>query len=190
VLAADTGLPLAKTCALSLFVFAGGSQLAAVTLAGAGNPVAGVVTGLLLNTRLVAFGILAAPLVSQSRWRRLVGAQLVVDEPVMLAAEHEDPVDARAMFWFTGVLLFACWNLVTVLGAVAGDVLGDTRRIGLDGAFPAVFVALLAPRVREPAARRVAIGGACIALAATPLLPAGIPVLLAPLAVVLAGRLR
>lgn len=190
VLAAENGLSVAKASALSLLVFAGGSQFAAVGLAGAGNQVAGVVTGLLLNSRLAAFGILAAPLVSGSWWRRLVGSQLVVDEPVVLALEHDDRETARWMFWFSGGLLFVCWNVVTIAGAAVGDVVGDPETIGLDGAFPAVFVALLAPRLRDVPARRVAIGGGLIALGLTPLLPAGIPVLLASLAVLLAGRGR
>jgi predicted branched-subunit amino acid permease len=188
VLAAENGLSVAKAAGLSLLVFAGGSQFAAVGLAGAGNQVAGVVTGLLLNSRLAAFGVLAAPLVSGPWWKRVVGSQLVVDEPVVLALEHDDRETSRATFWFAGCLLFVCWNIVTVVGAAAGDVLGDPERIGLDGAFPAVFVALLAPRLKDPAARRVAIGGAAIALALTPLLPAGVPVLLAAAAVLLAGR--
>jgi predicted branched-subunit amino acid permease len=188
VLAAENGLSVAKASALSLLVFAGGSQFAAVGLAGAGNQVAGVVTGLLLNSRLAAFGILAAPLVSGSWWRRLAGSQLVVDEPVVLALEHEDHATARWMFWFSGGLLFVCWNVVTIIGAAVGDVLGDPETIGLDGAFPAVFVALLAPRLRAVPARRVAVGGGLIALGLTPLLPAGVPVLLASLAVLLAGR--
>ena len=159
-----------------------------MSLAAAGNPAAGVATGLLLNTRLLAFGVLAAPLVRGSRWRRAVGSHLVVDEPVVLALEHEDRALARASFWFAGVLLYVCWNAVTVIGAIAGDVIGDPRRIGLDGAFPAVFVALLAPRMRDRGGRRVALGGAAIAVALTPLLPAGLPVLLAGGAVVLAPR--
>lgn len=188
MLAAENGLSVAKASALSLLVFAGGSQFAAVGLAGAGNQLAGVVTGLLLNTRLAAFSVLAAPLVSGPWWRKAFGAQLIVDEPVVLALEHDDREQSRAAFWFAGVVLFVFWNLVTIIGAAAGDVLGDPARIGLDGAFPAVFVALLAPRLRDPANRRAAIGGAVIALGLTPLLPAGIPVLLAAFAVLLAGR--
>jgi predicted branched-subunit amino acid permease len=190
VLAADAGLSLAKTCALSLLVFAGGSQFAAVSLAAAGNPAAGVASGLLLNTRLLPFGILAAPLLGGPRWRRALGSQLVVDEPVVLALEHQERAASRSAFWFSAVLLYACWNVVTVVGALGGDVIGDTRRIGLDGAFPAVFVALLAPRMQDRSARGVALGGAAIAVALTPLLPAGVPVLVAGLAVVLGGRGR
>jgi predicted branched-subunit amino acid permease len=188
VLAAENGLSVVKASALSVLVFAGGSQFAAVGLAGDGNQVAGVVTGLLLNSRLAAFGVLAAPLVAGPWWRKAVGAQLVTDEATSLATEHADRDRSRAVFWFTGVLLFVCWNAVTIVGAVGGDVLGDPERIGLDAAFPAVFVALLAPRLRDPASRRVAIGGALVALGLTPLLPAGVPVLLAALAVLLAGR--
>lgn len=188
MLAAENGLSVVKASALSMLVFAGGSQFAAVGLAGAGSQAAGVVTGLLLNSRLAAFSVLAAPLVAGPWWKRALGSQLVVDEPVVLALEHDDRRRARAAFWFSGVLLFVCWNVVTVLGAAVGDALGDPAAIGLDGAFPAVFVALLAPRLREHAPRRVAIGGAVIAVALTPLLPAGLPVLLAATAVLLAGR--
>lgn len=188
MLAAENGLSVAKASALSLLVFAGGSQFAAVGLAGAGNQVAGVVTGLLLNSRLAAFGVLAAPLVSGPWWKKALGAQLVVDEPVVLALEHQDRELARYTFWLSGILLFVCWNAVTIVGAAVGDVLGDPERIGLDAAFPAVFIALLAPRLRDPGSRRAAIGGAAIAIALTPLLPVGAPVLLASLAVVLAGR--
>jgi predicted branched-subunit amino acid permease len=190
VLAAENGLSVLKASALSLLVFAGGSQFAAVGLAGAGNQTAGVVAGLLLNTRLAAFGVLAAPLVAGPWWRRLLGAQLVTDEATSLALEHEDRDLSRFTFWFSGVLLFVAWNLVTVIGATVGDVLGDPERIGLDAAFPAVFVALLAPRLRDPASRRAALGGAAIAIALTPLAPAGVPVLAGALAVVLGAKPR
>jgi len=186
VVAAEQGLSVVEASALSLLVFAGGSQFAAVGLAG--NPVAGVVAGLLLNTRLAAFGVLAAPFLGGTGWRRFAGSHLVVDETVALALEHEDREEARATFFFTGILLFVCWNVVTVVGAAVGDVLGDPTTIGLDGAFPAVFVALLAPRLVRADARRAAAGGAAIALALTPLVPAGIPVLAASAAVLLAGR--
>ena len=130
--------------------------------------------------------MLAAPLVAGPWWKKVLGSQLVVDEPVVLALEHEDRAAARATFWFSGILLFVCWNIVTIAGAAIGDVLGDPETVGLDGAFPAVFVALLAPRLRDRSSRRVALGGAVIALALIPVLPAGLPVLLAAGAVVLA----
>src|SRR5205085_1344074 len=118
VLAAENGLSVLKASALSVLVFAGGSQFAAVGLAGDGNQVAGVVTGLLLNSRLAAFGVLAAPLVTGPWWRKAIGAQLVTDEATSLATEHADRDRARSVFWFSGVLLFVCWNAVTIVGAV------------------------------------------------------------------------
>jgi predicted branched-subunit amino acid permease len=188
VLAAESGLSVLKASAMSILVFSGGSQFAAVGLAGAGNEAAGVVTGLLLASRLAAFSVLAAPLVAGPWWQRAAGAQLVVDEPIALAMEHADRDRARFAFWFTGVLLFVGWNVVTVVGAAVGDVLGDPARIGLDGAFPAVFVALLAPRLRVRPDRRAAIAGAAIAVALTPLVPPGVPVLVAAAAVFAGGR--
>jgi predicted branched-subunit amino acid permease len=189
VLAAEQGLPIAKAAALSLLVFSGGSQFAAVGLV-AENEVTAVVAGLLLASRLTAFGVLAAPFVAGPWWRRAVGSHLIVDETVLLALEHDDPARARYAFWFCGLVLFTSWNAVTVIGAAVGDVLGDPTTIGLDGAFPAVFVALLAPRLRDAGARRVALTGAAIAIALTPFVPAGVPVLAATAAVAVGRRAR
>jgi predicted branched-subunit amino acid permease len=190
VLAAQSGLSIVKTSALSLLVFSGGSQLAAVGIAAHGTDAAAVVTGLLLASRLAAFSVVATPYVDGPWWRRAFGTQLIVDEPVVLAAEHRDLQRARYAFWFTGIALFVSWNLVTILGAAVGDVLGDPERLGLDSAFTAVFVALLAPRLRDATERRVAVVGAAIALALTPFAPAGVPVLAASAAVLAGGRGR
>lgn len=190
VLAADTGLSVAKASALSLLVFAGGSQLAAVSIAGDGSEWAGVTSGLLLNLRLLAFGLLAAPIVAGSWWRRATGAHLVVDETVALAVAEREPARRRQMFWLCAVLLYVSWNAVTLAGVVVGDALGDPRTIGLDAAFPAVFAALLAPRLREPAARRSACAGAAIALLLVPLAPPGVPVVAAAAGVLAGGRSR
>lgn len=187
VLAAERGLSIAKAAAMSLLVFSGGSQFAAVSLAD-GSEVTAVVAALLLASRLSAFGVLAAPMIAGPRWRQLVGAQLVVDETVLLALEHDEPAVRRAAFWTTGVVLFVSWNVVTVVGAGVGDALGDPAALGIDGAFPAVFVALLAPRLRGPGPRRVALAAVLIAIVLTPLAPAGVPVIAAAAAVIVAGR--
>jgi 4-azaleucine resistance transporter AzlC len=175
--------------AMSLLVFAGGAQIAAVSvvLAG-GSPVAAVVAGLVLNTRLLPYGFAVADL-SGDRWpARLIGAHLTVDESVAFAAGQAEPARRRAAFWTCGIALFGGWNLAVAAGALAGTALGSTSSFGLDAAFPAVLLALVLPSLADRGVRRAALLGAVVAVAATPFLPAGVPVLLALAGLVLLGR--
>jgi predicted branched-subunit amino acid permease len=108
----------------------------------------------------------------------------VIDESTAMARAQPDAATARHAFLATGISIFICWNLGTLLGAVAGSSLGDPRRLGLDAMFPAAFLALLAPQLRAPGARVAALAGALIALALVPLTPAGVPILAASLGVI------
>ncbi|WP_051309480.1 AzlC family ABC transporter permease [Thermocrispum agreste] len=192
VLAADTlvgvsfgaitvsaGLPFWLPMVLSVVVFAGAAQFIFVGMvASGGNPVAAVLAGLLVNARHLPFGFAVADTLGTG-WRRLVGAHLIIDESVAFALAQPSPDQRKRAFWVTGVSLFVCWNLGVVAGAAAGTAITDTDALGLDAAFPAVLLALVLPSLRDRHARRAAIAGAVVALATTPFLPAGLPVLLA-----------
>jgi predicted branched-subunit amino acid permease len=176
---------------LSVVVFAGGAQFAAVgvVLAG-GSAVAGVVAGLVLNARLLPFGFAVADVLG-SRWRtRLLGAHLTTDESVAFAIRHDEPAARRSAFWVCAVALFGCWNLAVVAGASAGRLVADTDAFGLDAAFPAVLVALVVPSLSSPRTRLAAVVGAVLAVATTPFLPPGLPVLVALLGLATAVRRR
>jgi predicted branched-subunit amino acid permease len=189
VLAVAAGLsPLVATLS-SVLVLAGGSQFAFVgVLAAGGNPVAGAVSGLLLNVRYLAFGFAVAPRLPRSSLpRRLADSYLVVDESVALAlgGPHRD---AARRFRITGVTVVIAWVAATALGAYGGQLLGDPERFGLDAAFPAGFLALLAPWLRRRSGQVAALVGTTLALALTPIAPPGVPVLAAALAAVVALR--
>ncbi|MGJ5754069.1 4-azaleucine resistance transporter AzlC [Streptomyces puniciscabiei] len=175
------GLPVWVPVLMSLVVYAGSAQFSAVgVLLAGGGPIAAAATGLLLNTRTAAFGLAVAEIIGTGRAARFLGAHLVTDETVAFALAQSDPARQRRAFWISGLGLFAVWNTGVLGGALAGDALGDTARYGLDAAFPAVLVALVLPQLRGDATvRRCALLGAVIALAATPAVPAGVPVLLA-----------
>lgn len=174
------GLPLWVPIAMSLLVFAGSAQFSAVgILLAGGGPVSAVATGLLLNTRTAAFGLAIADALGRSWPARLVGAHLVTDETAAFALSQRSPEARKAAFWISGVALFAVWNAGVLMGALAGTALGDPARLGLDAAYPAVLLALVLPALRKDrAGARAATAGAAVALATTPLFPAGIPVLL------------
>jgi predicted branched-subunit amino acid permease len=82
----------------------------------------------------------------------------------------------------TGATLYVLWNLTTFLGALGASALGDPASWGLDAAGPAVFLALLAPMLRGRRERLTAGMALLLGLACLPLLPAGVPVLVAALA--------
>ncbi|MFG3291287.1 AzlC family ABC transporter permease [Streptomyces sp. NPDC048179] len=184
------GLPVWVPVLMSLVVYAGSAQFSAVgVLLAGGGPLAAAATGLLLNTRTAAFGLAVADLLGPGRATRLLGAHLVTDETVAFALAQPDPARRRAAFWISGLGLFAAWNTGVAAGALAGSALGDTDRYGLDAAFPAVLVALVLPVLRSaPGVRRAALLGAAIALAVTPAVPAGVPVLLSLCALVVVRR--
>ncbi|MFI6843826.1 AzlC family ABC transporter permease [Kitasatospora sp. NBC_00085] len=183
------GLPPWVPIAMSVLVFAGGSQFAAVgVVLSGGGALAAVATGLVLNARLLPFGFTVAGVLDGPWWRRLLGAQLLTDESVAFALLQPDRRRRRAAFWLCGVALFVVWNAAVVLGAAAGGLIGDTDALGLDAAFPAVLLALVLPSLTDPRTRAAALAGAAVAVAATPFLPAGLPVLLALLGLVFAGR--
>lgn len=187
VLSVAAGLSVAKTCALSLLMFTGASQFAVVgVLGGGGLAGAAAVNALLVGARNLAYGFAAAPLLAAGRGRRALEAQLVIDETVAMARAQSDSDDARYAFRATGLAIYVLWNLGTLVGALASGGL-DPSRLGLDAMFPAAFLALLAPQLRQPGAARLAVAGAAVALLTLPFTPAGIPVIAAALTVVLAA---
>jgi predicted branched-subunit amino acid permease len=195
-LGTSAGLSVVQTCALSVLMFSGGSQFALIgVLGGGGNAVSGSASAMLLGARNALYGARLAPVLGLRGLRRAIGAQVVVDEStaVALRYEPEGAMAARLGFWATGLAIFVLWNLSTLVGAVLGNQLGDPRDFGLDAAAPAAFLALLAPRLRGRSPWLTALAGAAVAVAVVPVVPAGVPVLLAalvPVVAVLAGRSR
>jgi predicted branched-subunit amino acid permease len=193
--AASAGLSALQAVVLSLSMFTGASQFALVGVIGAGGSgVAAVAGALLLGTRNTVYGVRLLPLLApRGLLRRLGLAHWVIDETTALAVSAPDRGTARLAFLAGGATIFTLWNATTLIGAVGAAALGTTARAALDAVVPAAFLALLWPRLRSPwpeaaAQRRVALGGAVVALLLTPVVPAGVQVVAAVVAVALAGR--
>jgi predicted branched-subunit amino acid permease len=182
--AVAAGLDVAQACALSLVAFSGASQFALIgVVAGGGNLIAGAAGAVLLGGRNALYGLRLAETLGVRGWRRLATAHVVIDETTAVATAQRGPRAARAGFWATAISIFTVWNLTTLLGALGASRLGDPDTYGLDVVGPAAFLALLWPRLRQGAAeRRVAVLAVFVAVGATPLLPPGIPVMLAAVA--------
>lgn len=178
--AVASGLSVAQTCVLSLVMFTGASQFAlAGVLAAGGSPVAASATAMLLGSRNTLYGLRLAPLLAWRGVRRLGAAQLLIDESTAMSVNRPSRDLARAGFLATGFSVFVLWNAFTLVGALAGEALGDPRTYGLDAAVGAAFLALLWPRLSDPRNRVVALLAVAVALGLVPVTAAGVPVLAA-----------
>ncbi|MEU0393461.1 AzlC family ABC transporter permease [Streptomyces sp. NPDC006208] len=183
VTSAGSGLTLLQTCALSLLVFTGASQFALVgALAAGGNPLTAAAGAFFLGVRNSFYGLRLSQLLALPRFVRPFAAHWVIDETTAVALAQPTRRSARLGFTVTGLTLYVLWNLTTLLGALGAEALGDTDAWGLDAAGPAVFLALLAPMLRTATERAVAALAVLLGLGFLPVLPAGVPVLVAALA--------
>jgi 4-azaleucine resistance transporter AzlC len=176
VLARTAGMGWTAPLVMSLTTFAGSAQFAVVSvLDNGGSAAAAVAAALMLNARYAPIGISIASAFGGPVAKRLVQSQLIVDESWAMTIRRQGGFDL-AVFLGAGVLLYACWIAGTVAGLALGDVVGDPNRLGIDAAFPALFLALLVPQLRGRRELTAALLGAGVALVLVPFTPAGIPV--------------
>lgn len=179
VLARASGIGSVEAIVMSATTFAGSAQFAAASILGAaGGVVSAIVTATLLNARYAPISVSVAPVFVGGRLRRLFESQLIVDESWAMSRRTDGRYDRRLLVG-AGLVLYLCWVGGTVIGALAGDALGDPASLGLDAAFPALFLAILVPQVRSRRALAAAVLGGTIALALVPVAPAGVPIVAA-----------
>ena len=188
VLSRSAGFDPLAAVVMSATTFAGSSQFATVSVLDAGGTAAAAIgAAVLLNVRYGPIGLSAARALAGGRLRRLIEAQLVVDEAWALAARGGGRFD-RGVLLGAGLLLYLAWVGGSAVGVVAGNALGDPEALGLDAAFPALFLALLVRQLRSARAVAAALAGAGIAIALVPLAPAGVPIIAATAACLLGLR--
>ncbi|HSN06568.1 MAG TPA: AzlC family ABC transporter permease [Candidatus Angelobacter sp.] len=188
------GLTVLQTQVLSALMFTGGSQFALVgVLAVGGGALSAVATSVMLGFRNAFYGLAMAPVLRVHGLRRVVAAQLTIDESTAMAVgrsvEHDGGRASRLAFWATGLSVFVFWNLATLAGSLGASALGDPKVWGLDAAIPAGFIALVWPRLRDRRSWTIGISAAAMALVLTPFLRPGVPVLLSAVVAVVAGVL-
>jgi predicted branched-subunit amino acid permease len=190
VLAREAGFSALGAIVMSAIVFGASAQFAAVSIvAGGGGIGAAIAAAALMNSRFLPMGAAIAPSLPGRALRRAAQGQAVVDPSWAMANRGGGRFDRHFLFGATAVQ-YATWIGGTIAGALAGTGLGDPRALGLDAVFPAFFLALLAPELRDARARGAALGGAVLALALVPLTPPGVPVLAAAAAALIGVRRR
>ena len=178
--AVANGFSVLQTCLLSLLTFSGASQFAVIGVLGAGgSALSGIATASLLGIRNGVYGVIMAPRLKVKGFKRVVAAQITIDEStaVALGQEVRGEKAMRQGFWLTGFGVFLFWNLFTLAGALGAQAMGDIRAWGLDSAVPAAFLGLVWPRLKTNRDRVLAVGCMIFALVMTPILPAGLPII-------------
>lgn len=189
-LSVAAGLDIWQTVVLSSVMFTGGSQFALVGVLASGGLAAGpaaIASAALLGSRNALYAIRMSPVIGGGWLRRIAAGWITIDESTAVATAQPTPPLQRLGFWVTGIAVFVGWNAMTVLGAILGNQLGDVRQYGLDAAAAAAFLGLLWPRLRALQPVAVAVGAAVVAMALTPHVAAGLPVLAAALVAVVVG---
>ena len=182
VLAVSGGASVAQACAMSLLVFTGASQMSAVSVLASGGTLASAFGGaVLLSGRNAVYGLAMSPVLKTGTLpSRLLGAQWVIDETTALVSAETDPASRRTAFWISGVILYASWNIGTLIGALVGTSINPSD-FGLDAAFPVMFTAMIAPHLRTTNGRKAALVGAIAAVVLAPFMPIGLPILVSAL---------
>ena len=165
--------------AMSLLVFTGASQFSAISVIAAGGTTTAALGGaLLLAARNAVYGLSMSRVLTGSLFQRLLAAQLVIDESTAMSLAQPTVARRRDAFWITGISVFVFWNIGTVIGALLGSAI-NPQVWGLDAAFPAGFVAMVAPHLRTRRGLLAGLTGAVVCLALIPVAPVGVPILAA-----------
>lgn len=182
------GFSILQTCILSLLLFSGASQFAVVGIMGAGGAaISAIATATLLGFRNTLYGLQMAPILKVSGIKRVLAAQITIDESTAVATLQENDADRRRGFYITGVGVYIFWNLFTFLGSLGASAIGDPAVWGLDAAVPAAFCGLIWPRLKNKTHFIVSAVAITWALALTPISPAGIPIITTVLLAVIFG---
>lgn len=186
----SAGFSVLQTCLISLIMFSGGSQFALVgVIGGGGSAISAIATAGLLGVRNMLYGLRMAPLVKAKGFKRLVAAQVTIDESTGVALSQEK-LGEKAMlqgFWLTGIGVYIFWNLFTLAGAIGAKAIGNPAAWGLDAAVPAAFLGLLWPRLESKTDRLVAVSAIALSLALSPFVAAGLPIIATTLLALIFG---
>lgn len=182
------GFSILQTCLLSLLLFSGASQFAVVGIMGAGGAaISAIATATLLGFRNALYGLQMAPILKVNGIRRILSAQITIDESTAVATLQENDSDKRRGFYITGIGVYIFWNIFTYLGALGASTIGDPAVWGLDAAVPAAFCGLVWPRLKSKKQFIISASAIAIALLLTPISPAGVPIITTVLLAVIFG---
>ncbi|MEY3454210.1 MAG: hypothetical protein RLZZ147_335 [Actinomycetota bacterium] len=182
------GFSILQTCLLSLLLFSGASQFAVVGIMGAGgSAISAIATATLLGFRNALYGLQLAPILKVTGLKRIISAQITIDESTAVSTMQENNDDKVRGFYLTGIGVYVFWNLFTYLGALGASAIGDPAVWGLDAAVPAAFCGLVWPRLKDKKQFLISALAIFMALSLTPISAAGIPIIATVLLAIIFG---
>ena len=185
-LAITAGFDIWQTIALSALMFSGGSQFAFIAV-GLTDLTTAITSAWLVGVRNGFYAISMAQLLQVRGFKRVVAAQLTIDESAAVATAQDSEDKKKLGFWLTGLAVFVLWNLATVGGALLGGLIGNPETFGLDAAAAAALFALVWPRLKSSVGATVGLVAALASVLLSLALPSGPPVLLGALVAVAIG---
>ena len=189
--AVAAGFTVLQASLLSLLTFTGASQFAVIGVLGAGGTaLTGIATASLLGFRNAIYSMIAKPILKVHGVKKIIATQITIDESIAVSTAEEvrGPEAMKHGFWLTGIGVFVFWNLFTLAGALGAQAIGDPAAWGLDAAVPAAFLGLVWPRLKSNDDYVLAISAAALALALTPIVAAGLPIIATALLAVVFAR--
>jgi predicted branched-subunit amino acid permease len=172
------GFSILQTCLLSLLLFSGASQFAVVGIMGAGgSALSAIATATLLGFRNALYGLQLAPILRVTGLKRILSAQITIDESTAVSTMQENNDDKVRGFYLTGIGVYVFWNLFTYVGALGASAIGDPAVWGLDAAVPAAFCGLVWPRLKDKKQFLISALAIFLALTLTPITAAGVPII-------------
>ncbi len=182
------GFSILQTCLLSLLLFSGASQFAVVGIMGAGgSAISAIATATLLGFRNALYGLQLAPILKVTGLKRILSAQITIDESTAVSTMQENNDDKVRGFFLTGIGVYVFWNLFTYLGALGASAIGDPAVWGLDAAVPAAFCGLVWPRLKDKKQFLISALAIILALSLTPISAAGVPIIATVLLAIIFG---
>jgi predicted branched-subunit amino acid permease len=129
---------------MSLIVFSGAAQFAALTvLAAGGGALPAIAAGMLMNGRWLPMGLAVGPFLSGGPLKRAAQSLALVDASFALSSRGDGTYDRGVLIGAT-IPQAAAWVGGTLIGVLSGSALADPSSLGLDAMYPAFFAVLLA----------------------------------------------
>jgi branched chain amino acid efflux pump len=174
--------------AMSVLVFSGGAQFAALSVLQAGGTAAAAISaGLLMNARWLPMSFALAPSLSGSGARRSAQAQAIVDASFVLANRGDGTFDRGRLIGAT-LAQASAWVAGTAIGVLVSGAVPDPAAFGLDAIFPAFYLTLLLAELDGGRVYATVAVAAAITLALMSVAPPGVPVIAAAAAALLGLR--
>ena len=166
--AREAGFSLIEATSMSVFVFAGAAQFAAVGLIAdsAGWPSIVFLTALLNARHLLYSAALAPWLAGRSRLERAAMAHVLTDETFALSLAHFQRLGRTDVvgYWLAAGIDGLSWPIVTAVGVIAGQLIPNPAQLGLDVVFPAAMAGLAVTIATGRPEVAAAVAGAALAI--------------------------